>query len=412
MVFSLFRKKTVDELAGQQVRRVDPKAIAPASPSVQPEAVETAEPAAEVADLVPLEFDLSEEHVDGSIEVVDRSESVDPVVEQVAMFYASNQLAEGAALLEDVLHQEHAARMEVWLMLFDLYGLLGRRQAHEDLALKFVEQFKRSAPDWVASNGERKAVAKPEAAVGTSYFAFSGVLTAETVPQQLEQYQKVDAKGQPVRVEFAKIQGLEPAGAQLLYEWLHAKTRSKRVWLNLPTFSARLDGAYEVLRRQDEDLPFWLLKLDVLQMLGDQESFENLAVDYAVTYEVSPPSWDKSKVVSDVVATPEAEHEPVVAPLFGKKEDEDVFFLQGSVVEGNDDALNALRAYAESRRHLHIDMHKTTRLDFSSAGWMLNMFIEFQTAGKSITILGPNELTIGLFRVLGITDLATVVRRK
>ena len=35
-----------------------------------------------------------------------------------------------------------------------------------------------------------------------------------------------------------------------------------------------------------------LLLLELLQRLGTQEEFEEWPVDYAVTFELSPPSWE------------------------------------------------------------------------------------------------------------------------
>lgn len=71
-----------------------------------------------------------------------------------------------------------------------------------------------------------------------------------------------------------------------------------------------------------------------------------------------------------------------------------------------------MRAYANGRNHLHLDFQKVVRMDFSSAGWLLNMLIAFQQDGKTTIITGASELIIGLFRVLGITELAQVVRRR
>ena len=34
----------------------------------------------------------------------------------------------------------------------------------------------------------------------------------------------------------------------------------------------------------------WLLLLELYQQLGDQASFDEAAVNYAITFEVSPPS--------------------------------------------------------------------------------------------------------------------------
>lgn len=425
MVFSLFRsKKTVDELAQKSARRVEP----PKAPAV-PSRPETAEAAADVTvpsavdelddlefgpDLPMLEFSSDNQGAaEGVIEVVESTESVDPVVEQAAMLYASGQPRETITLLEDVLRSDPQTRIEIWFMLFELYALQATRNAFEDLAVKFAEKFKRSAPDWdhaLSMKGVAPAVAPVDPAkAGTGYFAFTGVLSGESTARQLEPYAAIDAKGQPVRVEFSKVQDLDADAATLLRSWLVQKVKSRRQWMGLVALSEKLDTHYEVMRPEQGEMPFWLLQLDLLQMLDRQEEFENLAVDYAVTYEVSPPSWDARKVVSDVT-----ESAPVAAAPHktSEKTDEDVFILKGVIADGEGEQLTALRAYANGRNHLHLDFQKVVRMDFSSAGWLLNMLIAFQQDGKTTIITGASELIIGLFRVLGITELAQVVRRR
>lgn len=38
----------------------------------------------------------------------------------------------------------------------------------------------------------------------------------------------------------------------------------------------------------------WLLLLELCQLQGRQEAFEEIAIDYAVTFEVTTPSWRPS----------------------------------------------------------------------------------------------------------------------
>ena len=418
----------MDELAKESVRRAEPKRPTPPAPAAQPRreaaadehplaaldaelppepmpAVAEAKPPA--ADLAPLEFESSHHDHGGlsQIEVVESGDQIDAVVEQAAMLYASNQVAETIALLQDVLRIDGNARIEVWLMLFDLYPLRNMRTQFDELAVRFVEKFKRSSPDWPQGNkAAAPVVAKP--ASGSGYFALTGSLTADQMAEQLEQWEKLDGKGQAVRVEFSKVSNIDAPAAAILLAWLVKKTKSARQWQGLQQLSALVAGHYEVMRRDERETPFWLLQLELLQMLGRQEDFENMAVDYAVTFEVSPPSWDARKIIKgegvvDVVAA---------APLAAT--DVDVCVLSGEIVEGRDDELGSVKNYAADRRHLQLDMHLVPRMDFSSAGWLLNMLIAFQQEGKQVTILGANELMIGLFRVLGITDLATVVRKK
>ena len=43
---------------------------------------------------------------------------------------------------------------------------------------------------------------------------------------------------------------------------------------------------------RDADPAFWQLRLDALRMTNRPDQFDEAAIDYCVTYEVSPPSWE------------------------------------------------------------------------------------------------------------------------
>lgn len=428
MVFSIFRsKKTVDELAKESARKSAPKGAQPTA--VKAESEPAALPSHEevqqelesfgleksefVDDYAPLEFDgsMGDALVETSIEVVESTESVDPVVEQAAMLYAGGQSRETVALLEDVLRADPGVRIEIWLMLFELYTLLDNRALFDELALKFAEKFKRSAPDWDPVELTKiSPKTTSEVKTGTGYFAFASTISAETIEAQLLSFEKSDAKAEPIRIEFSKVQEIDADSAVKLREWLFKKTASPRQWQGLESLSKILATKYEVMRPEPLELPFWLLQLDLLQLIGLQEDFENVAVDYAVTFEVSPPSWDARKVTQEKVAA------ELVDPLpeldFPENTDDDLFALAGIIADGKGDQLTAMRQYASNHQHIRLDMKKVVRMDFSSAGWLLNMLIAFQQEGKQITITGAGELLIGLFRVLGITELAQVIRRR
>ena len=46
---------------------------------------------------------------------------------------------------------------------------------------------------------------------------------------------------------------------------------------------------------RDADPAFWQLRLDALRMANRPDQFDEAAIDYCVTYEVSPPSWEPAK---------------------------------------------------------------------------------------------------------------------
>jgi hypothetical protein len=44
---------------------------------------------------------------------------------------------------------------------------------------------------------------------------------------------------------------------------------------------------------RDADPAFWLTRLDALRLVNRPDQFDETAIDYCVTYEVSPPSWER-----------------------------------------------------------------------------------------------------------------------
>jgi anti-anti-sigma regulatory factor len=61
---------------------------------------------------------------------------------------------------------------------------------------------------------------------------------------------------------------------------------------------------------------------------------------------------------------------------------------------------------------LIIDMSNARRVDFVSAGVMLNAMSKLRRAGTTIQIRGPNEMIIALFQVMGLQSVASVIRHK
>jgi hypothetical protein len=46
---------------------------------------------------------------------------------------------------------------------------------------------------------------------------------------------------------------------------------------------------------RDADPAFWLTRLDALRLANRADQFDETAIDYCVTYEVSPPSWEPAR---------------------------------------------------------------------------------------------------------------------
>ena len=46
---------------------------------------------------------------------------------------------------------------------------------------------------------------------------------------------------------------------------------------------------------RDADPAYWLTRLEALRLANRADQFDEAAIDYCVTYEVSPPSWSAAR---------------------------------------------------------------------------------------------------------------------
>ncbi len=327
-------------------------------------------------------------------------ERVGSLVEETAILFANGQAEEALAGLVVSVREPGTPDLQEWLMLFALYQHLGRRAEFEVLALEFVVKFERSPPAWL----EIEARADPALATGgIAYCALSGTLSEASAPG-LEKLRGATGALQSVRIDCSKLQGLDGPGCRLFRETLFA--------IRLAGKGVLLTGEGQLMRlleepcqagRLETDGAVWALLLDVYRMLELKEKFEEAAVNYAVTFEVSPPSWE-----SDAQGT--VKRAPGAAAAGSP--DAAALVLSGDITGASDALAERLRDWAATRKALDIDLSGARRVDFGTAGLMLSVFAKLHRAGIPIHISGANELIHALFQVMGIDRVARVVPRK
>ena len=219
----------------------------------------------------------------------------------------------------------------------------------------------------------------------------------------LEQLRKAAERQPKLRLDFAKLQGIEPAGCKLLRDALRGfKAAKKDVWL---TGEARVFKLLRERRRpatRRSTSRVWLLLLDLYQMLGLQNEFEEAAVDYAVTYEVSPPSWE--------APPPRPKPLEMSQPISVAGGDDS--FRRGEVAGQSDQLFTDLAAYAAGANPVVLDFAAARRIDFVNAGRLLNVLEKLKAEGKELVVRGAGEMIIALFAVMGIPKVARIIPRK
>jgi anti-anti-sigma regulatory factor len=293
-------------------------------------------------------------------------------------------------------------------MIFDLLQHLGRHAEFDALALDFAVKFERSPPLWVDPPPKAPASAGGR---GAANMVLSGVLGAQSA-NAFQQLEKSAEKQTRLKLDFSKLQGVEPEGAKLLLETVK-RLRAARKEVVLGGEAQLVKALRERAKAGDPsvDQTVWLLLLDVYQQLGQMNEFEEAAVDYAVTYEVSPPSYDPA-AVKKRLSTGTTQVMEALPAATDDPDDDGAFRIAGDVA-GQHDALFAdLGAYAAGTNPVTIDMKRTRRIDFVNAGRLLNVLEKLKAEGKPIVLRGVGEMIVALFAVMGISKVARIIPRK
>ena len=331
-----------------------------------------------------------------AFEVAQANPGLCAVLENAALRFASGQAQAARELLVDGIENDNDTKLSplAWLALFDLLQREGDKAAFDALSLKYVVQFERSAPAWIP---KANAQAGPRAVGG--YVAITGRLTAAS-EKQLEGLRRAIArKAETTRVDLMSLQSFDDVGARMLADGL-SEARRGRIPLQVqqsPKLQQALADALKTGREAGEGV--WLLALELLQWANDRATFEDRAVDFAVTFELSPPSWEppvpaaaaKVKAVAPDAAESAAADDPDVTKWSG--------VLSGSLAP----QLGKFADAAHGRAVVVVDLSEVERIDFVCAGAFLNHITRIEAQRKAVQIVGVTPIIRALLLLLGVS---------
>lgn len=399
MVFSFFKKSKQPEPP-----EIKPKAVKPVQPAPRQNAAVQPAPASE-----PAELDM---HAADEISIDEGSASAEShsAVEEAAIFFANERVSEAIATLEHFLEENAQSRdVQPWWLLFDLYHLQGMKQKFDELSLDFVVKFERSPPVW-DDTAKTPQPQKTAAKTGSGYVGMIGMISAasESEIQRLSQLAEAGA----VRLDFAGAQEIDASGGELLSTALQKlRKNGKKVSLQGAShLTTLLKQTLEGEGRQE--MPLWQTLFELYQWQGLEAEFEDMAVEYAITFELSPPSWEAVPEMEQ--AAPEAaDNEEAPATEQSVENNFDGFYMEGVISNACEPKFKELVKYAATQTEVKIDMAQVTRVDFMTVGLFIGALIEInQALGKKIVLIGVNEMVRALFDVMGIHQFASVPRKK
>jgi len=347
-------------------------------------------------------FDPGSEILGGSIDAIEVNGSASSVLDETAILFANrqDQVAENglrSALVADALGP---MTDRGWLMMLELLQQRGDRAAFDQLAAQFGARFDVPAPGWI-NYGE--AEKRPAAArSGMPVVQLPESIDAGIV-KGLEEFKTLATTHPALTLDVSATRQIDLVGAELLLRMFNAFKRASHELTvrGAEQLLLALRSAVEPGRRDPSDAA-WMLMLELQRLLDRQADFEETGIQYCITYEVSPPSWEPPYANIRVSGAVEAPAGRAVDPLDWK----------GEILGDGEQYLGRLAAASRESKRLSVECRQLRRMAFPAATALLGQLIKLQQAGISVEFRNVNCLIVALWHLLGVSSVADVrVRR-
>ncbi|WP_372824971.1 STAS domain-containing protein [Polaromonas sp.] len=370
--------------------------------------------------------------------VVDGAEVAhDPELEEASIRFANGDDAGAeSGLLETLTPQGSRARhSDTWLALFDLYRATGRQDKFENMAIEFVGRFDRSAPQWFSLPDMVRQMATPigHASNGAAAdWVCPSVLGIQTIAALNA---ALGRSPMPWRLDWKNLKTIDANAVEPLCKvfsgWAAQPVQLR--FMGEPALQRILQDATPSGSRETAQ-SWWQLRMEALRVTHQPDEFELTALDFCVTYEVSPPAWDSARCdyksldalnveTSGQAIVGEVYRDSVpssLSSLFegdtqmdGHSQMSNLYAVELSgQIQGDAIAvLDKLEAKLMGADIMVISCAKLIRVDFSAAGTLLNWVSAREAENRAVQFTDVNRLVAAFFNVIGITEHARVLSR-
>ncbi len=407
-----------------------PPAMSPGLPPLAPAAA----PAAASKTLPPPGLSHSDFDRQLSFEV---SEVVhDPELDEPVIAFANADFAQCEHALSQLTKPggSRAEHADTWLVLFDLYRATGQQPRFEALAGDYAHQFGWSAPQWfslpkLVSDAVAEASAHertPSGSIANQVgWICPDVLDTDSVARLRSATLQMPL---PWVFDWSALRSIDAeAATQLSALFRHwSKQPLEMRWMSgEQLFTILQDTAPTGVR--DADPAFWQVRLDALRLVNRADQFDEVAIDYCVTYEVSPPSWERTRCTVRISGSTLNTHTP---PLSMVSEVSTAFMESGLVdeaVQGTQVAsielsgqlvgdisatLGRLNLQLGQAVVVNVSCARLIRVDFIAAGDLLNWVLNKRAEKRLVHFVDAHRLVALFFGAMGINEHAKVQVRK
>ena len=371
---------------------------------------------------------------------VDVSEVVhDPELDEAVISFANADFAQCEDALQRLTADDgpRGQHAETWLVLFDLYRATGQQQRFESLAVEYAQQFGWSAPQWYSLP---KLVADAQADAPTLNEATptrGSLAVGWLAPEHLDIEAVARLRSQALQMplpwvfDWHQLRLIDAEAAMqlsVLFRLWSGQSIELR-WIGGERLFQVLSEAAPTGVR-DADPAFWLTRLDALRLANRPDQFDEAAIDYCVTYEVSPPSWEPTRCKVHISSGGQSTRQPELSmvsdvstgfmesglldesgPVPGQVEVAHVE-LSGQLIGDIGATLTKLQTELTMAPVISVSCSRLIRVDFIAAGDLLNWVLAKRAEGRAVQFVDTHRLVALFFGAMGINEHAKVQVRK
>jgi ABC-type transporter Mla MlaB component len=375
---------------------------------------------------------------------IDVSEVVhDPELDEAVMAFANADFEQCERTLLALIQPGGTRHnhSESWMVLFDLYRALDMPGKFDGLATWFAHQFGLSAPQWYSLPervSQHLGHQAPKPAADSSPVSAEEIARAVAPDAPLEGWiapALLDAEAvgrlrcevlqlpRPWVMDWTGIERITAEGANQLTALIKAWSDEPiaLTWIGVDPLLAVLTELSPTGDR-DADPAMWMLRMELLRQSNRPDHFDETAIDYCVTYELSPPSWEPSqctvKLMRDATCTQtlSLSHIGEVSTSFVESQLlDDTEFVQlatlelaGQLTGDIGTILTELDAQLGASVIVSLDCSHLIRIDFIAAGDLLNWVLSRRAENRSVDFVNPHRLIALFLGAMGITEHAKV----
>ena len=357
-------------------------------------------------------------------------------IEEAAIRFAQGDDAGAEAILLQTLAPEsaQAEHNDSWLALLDLYRATGDSEKFVAANLRYAQRIKQQGPEWISLRALARdlqvaaSVARDFAEAGrqpgaADWFA-PVVLTRPSLGELTRAL--ATATGPKWTLDWRALRNIDEEAAAplkaLLAHW--ADSVAQIQFVGMGHLTAVLEQATPSNERTVEAI-WWQLRMEALRVMHQADEFELVALNYCITYEVSPPPWVDPKgefaSIDAVEALNPQNSQKLPAPTFtlsGMSEEVRVNLapklpsLIGELTGASTVVWERLDAELAGAIAPTISCAALVRIDFAAAGALLNWVTARDERGQRVQFVDVHRLMLAFFGVIGIADHAAVSPRQ